>query len=293
MVRSSHRSATPLQRDPAVRPAIQPALRPSATPVASLQLSLPLLPLAAPAFNLRLASAANFPARPRANSPARIGVFSPGSVGGKYPAFTVCYALPIDWLLTFQLALVSGLQLGLRLLPTHTWRRPSARLVSQLPVLTGCRCNGQLALPIAATPNSRWRLPPIATPVANIRLASAVPLRLCRFQLARLAPCAFTSGWAFDAPLVSTEPCIASRAVDEYSASTGSCTLRICQLLTTSDLRRLLQSLARPAIPLRLSPQVSPSGWADVDLPTLVRRRRLPPGRVRGRAIRVAQRALS
>jgi len=64
----------------------------------------------------------------RPTSPARIGVFSPGSTGGKHPAFTVCYALPADWLPTFQLALVSGLQLGLRLLPTHIWRRPSARL---------------------------------------------------------------------------------------------------------------------------------------------------------------------
>jgi len=189
---------------------VQPVLRPLATPAANLQLSLPLLPLAAPVSNLRLASAALPPARPRANPPARIGVFSPGSVGGKYPAFTVYYALPIDWLLTFQLALVSGLQLGLRSLPTHIWRRPSARLVSQRPVLTGCLCNSRLAPTAAATPSSRWRLPPFATPATNFRLASAVPLRLCRFRLARLAPCASTSGWAFDAPLVSTEPCIAS-----------------------------------------------------------------------------------
>jgi hypothetical protein len=40
--------------------------------------------------------------------------------------------------------------------------------------------------------------------------------------------------------------------------------------LTTSALRRLLQSLARPAIPLRLSPQVSPSGWVAGDLPILI-----------------------
>jgi len=188
---------------------VQPVLRPSATPVARLQLSLPLLPLAAPAFNLRLASAANFPARPRANLPARIGVFSPGSLGGKYPTFAVHYALPIDWLLTFQLALVSGLQLGLRLLPIHIWCCPSARLVSQLPILTGCCCNGSLALAAAATPNSRWRLPPVAKPVPYCRLASTVLPRLCRFRLARLAPCSLTSGWASDAPLVSTEPCIA------------------------------------------------------------------------------------
>jgi hypothetical protein len=47
-------------------------------------------------------------------------------------------------------------------------------------------------------------------------------------------------------------------------ASSGSASL------TTSDLRRLLQSLARPAIPLRLSPQVSPSGWAGGDFPILI-----------------------
>jgi len=124
-----------------VNSVVQPLLRPSATPVARLQLSLPLLPLAAPVSNLRLASAALLPARPRANPPARIGVVSPGSVGGKCSAFAVNYALPIDWLLTFQLALASCLQLGLRLLPTHIWRCPSARQVSQFPVLTGYCCN--------------------------------------------------------------------------------------------------------------------------------------------------------
>jgi hypothetical protein len=120
---------------------VQPLLRPSATPAVRLQLSLPLLPLAAPVSNLRLASAALPPARPRANLPARIGVVSLGSVSGKCSAFAAYYALPIDWLLTFQLALVSGLQLGLRVLPTHNRRCPTARLVFQLPVLTGCRCN--------------------------------------------------------------------------------------------------------------------------------------------------------
>jgi len=40
--------------------------------------------------------------------------------------------------------------------------------------------------------------------------------------------------------------------------------------LTTFDLRRLLQSLVQPAIPLRLSPQVSPSGWAGGDSPILI-----------------------
>jgi hypothetical protein len=138
---------------------VQAVLRPSATPAANLQLSLPLPPLAAPASNLRLASAALRPARPGANPPSRIGVVSPGSIGGKHPICTVCYALPIDWRLTFQLALASVLQLGLRSLPTHTWRCPSARLVLQLPALAGRCCNIQLAPSAAAITNSRWRLP--------------------------------------------------------------------------------------------------------------------------------------
>jgi hypothetical protein len=139
-------------------------LRPSATPVARLQLSLPLLPLAAPVSNLRLASAALPPARPWANPPARIGVVPPGSVGGKYSAFAAYYALPIDWLLTFQLALASCFQLGPRLLPTHIWRHPSARLVSNFrfaPVVVAtsacafCCCDLWLA-PTAARLPIRW-----------------------------------------------------------------------------------------------------------------------------------------
>jgi hypothetical protein len=36
-------------------------------------------------------------------------------------------------------------------------------------------------------------------------------LRLHRFRFTRLAPGVSTSGWAFDAPLTSTEPCIGSK----------------------------------------------------------------------------------
>jgi hypothetical protein len=50
-------------------------------PVAALQLSLALYPLAAPAQNLRLASAACTPARPVANLPARIGFVSSARPG--------------------------------------------------------------------------------------------------------------------------------------------------------------------------------------------------------------------
>jgi hypothetical protein len=55
-------------------------------------------------------------------------------------------------------------------------------------------------------------------------------LRLHRFRFTRLAPDVSTSGWAFDAPLASAEPCIGSLAADEYSLSAGSRTLRIYQL---------------------------------------------------------------
>ncbi len=209
---------------------VQPVLRPSATPVVRLQLSLPLLPLAAPAFNLRLASAANFPARPRANPPARIGVVSPGSVGGKYPAFTVYYALPIDWLLTLQLALASGLQLGLRLLPTHIWRRPSARLAFQLPILTGCLCNSPLALPAAATPSSRWRLPPLPHrfQTADSRrplfpgFAGFGSLGLRRARLPPVGPLMH--------PLLQSNLASPAEPSMSIQLSAGSRTLRICQL---------------------------------------------------------------
>jgi len=43
----------------------------------------------------------------------------------------------------------------------------------------------------------------------------------------------------------------------------------ITQLKTTSGLRRHLQSLVRPAIPLRLAPEVSPSVRADGHPPVL------------------------
>ena len=102
----------------------------------------------------------------RPTSPARIGVFSPGSTGGKHPIFTACYALPADWLPTFQLALVSSLQLGLRLLPTHIWRRPSARLARttfgfrrrllQLPACAFRCCNSPACAGCCPHLPNRW-----------------------------------------------------------------------------------------------------------------------------------------
>jgi hypothetical protein len=136
----------------------------------------------------------------------------------------------------------------------------SHRLPLQQLACAGCCCNPQLALAVATFRHTGGVLP--------TRIGCSA-LRLYRFRITRLAPCASTSGWAFDAPLTSTEPCIAGKPsmsipFPPVRASSGSASL------TTFDLRRLLQSLAQPAIPLRLSPQVSPSGWADGDLPTLI-----------------------
>lgn len=95
------------------------------------------------------------------------------------------------------------------------------RLLLQLQACAVCCCNLQLAL--AATPVCQTG----GEPPTRIGCST---LRLHRFQFARLAPGVSTSGWAFDTPLTSTEPCIAGKAVDEYSISAGSRIFRICQL---------------------------------------------------------------
>jgi len=137
--------------------------------------------------------------RPGVNFPTCVGVLPP--------------ARPM---ITSDSHLVLILQLGscptIRLSPAVVATFSLRRLLLRLAACAACR--------------------PSATPAANFRLASAVLLhRLHRFRFARLAPCASTSGWAFDAPLASIEPCIAGGAVDEYSMYAGSCTFRICQLL--------------------------------------------------------------
>jgi hypothetical protein len=53
-------------------------------------------------------------------------------------------------------------------------------------------------------------LPPFAKPVVILRLASAVsPSGFTGFDSPDLRLALHTSGWAFDTPLTSTEPCIA------------------------------------------------------------------------------------
>ena len=146
---------------------------------------------------------------------------------------------------------------------------PSARLVSvnrlsPLAVATlacaFCCCDLQLALPAARLPN-RWR-----TSDSHRLFSSA---GFTGFDLLSLRRASLSPAGPLMHPLL--QPNVASRAEPSMSfqyppdlASSGSASL------TTSDLRRLLQSLARPAIPLWLSPQVSPSGWAGGDCPTLI-----------------------
>jgi len=56
----------------------------------------------------------------------------------------------------------------------------------------------------------RSPLPPFAKPVVILRLASAVsPSGFTGFDSPCLRLALHTSGWAFDTPLTSTEPCIA------------------------------------------------------------------------------------
>ena len=190
---------------------VQPVLRPPAPPAANLQLSLPLLPLAAPVSSLRLSSNALPPARPGANPPARIGVFSPGSTGGKHPIFIVYYALPIDRRLTFQLSLASLLRQG---------RRPTADSHRILILQLGWLNNLRLSPIVVAASSLRLLLPqpPAFTSCCphSRHTGGELPtrigcstLRLHRFRFTRLPPGVSTSGWAFDAPLASTEPRIA------------------------------------------------------------------------------------
>jgi hypothetical protein len=93
--------------------------------------------------------------------------------------------------------------------------------LSQPPACASCCCNLQLALAVAPFCQTGGEPP--------TRIGCST-LRLHRFRFTQLAPNVSTSGWAFDAPLTSTEPCIAGKAADEYSLSAGSRTLRICQL---------------------------------------------------------------
>jgi len=130
----------------------------------------------------------------------------------------------------------------------------------QPPACADCCCNLQLALAVAPFCQTGGEPP--------TRIGWST-LRLHRFRFTQLALNVSTSGWAFDAPLTSTEPCIARKAADEYSLSAGSRNLRICQL-NNFRLASLLYLLVRPAIPLGLSPQVSTSGWAGGDFPTLI-----------------------
>ncbi len=146
---------------------------------------------------------------------------------------------------------------------------PSARLVSSLRLSPAAVATCQLALTAAATSSLR-----LLSPVCHT--GGEPPTRI---------GCSSSSFTGFDSPDLRRmflppagplmhpllQPNLASAAEPPMSipyppvrAPSGSASL------TTSDLRRLLQCLARPAIPLRLSPQVSPSGRAGVHFPILI-----------------------
>ncbi len=86
---------------------------------------------------------------------------------------------------------------------------PSARLVEQPPAFAGCCRSFQLALATAAASGFHRLLPPWPNRRRTSDSHRLFHLRLHRFRFTRLAPGVSTSGWAFDAPLTSTEPCIA------------------------------------------------------------------------------------
>jgi len=170
-------------------------LRPPAPPVAALQLSLALLPLAAPAHYLRLASAACTPARPVANLPARIGLVSFGSTGCKPPTRVDCSALPIDLWRSIKLALDDPVPSGLR--PTVSFHPACA----VWPFLRPGRqpTSDSHRMPIFGSACGFIRLAPYAAPASpsgfRLRIAPvAFALRLHRPSTAWLAPCDRFSG---------------------------------------------------------------------------------------------------
>ncbi len=120
-------------------------------------------------------------------------------------------------------------------------RRSTADSHRILILQLGWLNNLRLSPAVVAASSLRWLLPQppaCAGCCPHSRQTGGEPptrvgcstLRLHRFRFTRLAPDVSTSGWAFDAPLTSAEPCIGSLAADEYSLTAGSRTLRICQL---------------------------------------------------------------
>jgi hypothetical protein len=180
----------------------------------TLQLSLPLPPLAAPARNFRLA-----PTAPHS-----------GSTGGRLPRLGSAWfrsARPVaNPRLTSGVARFrstdgdpSGLRrttppsarpaINCRLTPdldplARLARTTSGfhRLLLQLQACAVCCCNPRACARV---------LPPFCQTGGELptRIGGST-LRLYRFRFAKLAPGVSTSGWAFDTPLTSTEPCIAS-----------------------------------------------------------------------------------
>jgi len=187
--------------------------RPPAPPAANLQLSLPLPPLAAPARNLWLAPTAphsgstegRLPrlgsvwlrsARPVADLRLASGVprfrSTDGDPSGSrrttLPPARPAISADSHRILILQLGWSNNLRLSPFVVAASSLRLP----LPQLPACTGC------------CPHSRQTGGELPTRIG------CSTFRLYQFRFTRLAPCVSTSGWAFDAPLTSAEPCIGS-----------------------------------------------------------------------------------
>ena len=209
-------------------------MRPPATPVAALQLSLALYPLAAPAHNLRLASAACTPARPVANLPARIGFVSFGSTGCKPPTCVDCYALPLVLRRSIKLAPDDPGSSGLRptiLTPSGLRRTEPFLRLGRQPTSDSHRCRPLARL--AASSGLRRTLP--------------LPLGWLRLQFAPAAsPSVFTGREPLGLRLVAPSP---------------------AEPLMHSLFQPNLASTAEPSMSIPFPPALASSGINPVEQP--------------------------
>jgi hypothetical protein len=128
----------------------------------------------------------------------------------KPPACAGCSALPIDLRLTFQLS--PDVLPRARLATTSD---SHLALILQLGWLNGFRFSPaavrsfQLAPDAAATSSSHWLLPLLPNRRQTSDSHRLFPSGFTGFRATWLAPHDVSPGWAFDAPLASTKPCIA------------------------------------------------------------------------------------
>jgi len=185
-------------------------LRPSATPEANLQLSLAIASSGCAGVE----------------SPTCVGESTSGSTVGQPSGSDRCSVLRLDrWhALDFRRVLCASVRPGADL-PTcvgvHPPARPatncrltsgvhpSARLVSNLRFSPAVVTAFSLRLLLLRLSSLRWLSPVCHTGCELPTRIGCYGLRLYRFRPTRLASNVSTSGWAFDAPLALTEPCIA------------------------------------------------------------------------------------